>query len=66
MKIYKPNFYAFDSFKGLPEIKNIDKNHPIFSKGRYDSTRENFENTLKNNNVDLSKVNIIKAFMKIL
>ena len=62
MSIYKPSFYAFDSFKGLPEIKNIDKNHPIFSKGRYDCTRESFESNLKNNNVDLSKVNIIEGF----
>ena len=32
MEFYKTDFYVFDSFMGLPEIKNIDKNHPILLK----------------------------------
>ncbi len=62
LKIYDVKFYVFDSFKGLPNIKNIDQNHPIFSKGRYDCSREDFEKNLIRNKISLNKINIVEGF----
>ena len=62
LEINNANYFVFDSFKGLPEPENVDKNHPIFSKGRYDFSKYNFINNLKKNGIDLKKVKIIEGF----
>ena len=55
-------FYAFDSFKGLPELSEIDKDHPKFTKGRYNFSKKNFIKVLIENNINLKKVEIIEGF----
>lgn len=55
------NFWAFDSFEGLPEIKGIDK-EGIWKKGEYSCSLENFTKFLKQNKVDLNRVFTIRGF----
>ena len=54
-------FYAFDSFEGLPEIKNKDTSGE-FEKGQYYCSEENFKKNITTNGVDLSRVEIIKGW----
>jgi len=64
IKKIQRKFFAFDSFKGLPEIIDMDLNHPRFSKGRYDCSKENFLAELVKNNVDLKDIEIVEGFYK--
>ena len=59
-------FYAFDSFEGLPELKNEDAGGE-FNKGQYLCTEEDFKKNIAQAGVDLNRVGIIKGwFDKIL
>ena len=62
IKKYKRRFYAFDSFKGLPELKGIDKNHARFSKGRYDCSEKEFIEILFKAGVNLDDVIIVPGY----
>ena len=62
MRLHKCRYYVFDSFKGLPAIEGKDENHPIFSEGRYDCSKSDFELNLKKNNIELKDVNILEGF----
>jgi len=62
VKKIQRKFFAFDSFKGLPQIKEIDSNHPKFKKGRYDFSKKNFLNELVKNNVEIKNVQIIEGY----
>ncbi len=55
------NFWAFDSFEGLPEIKGTDK-EGIWKKGEYSCSLEDFMKNLKENKVDLNRVFAIRGF----
>ncbi|MFH1311423.1 MAG: TylF/MycF/NovP-related O-methyltransferase [Nanoarchaeota archaeon] len=55
------NFWAFDSFEGLPEIKGIDK-EAIWKRGEYSCSLEDFMKNLKGNGIDLNKVFAVKGF----
>lgn len=56
-------FYAFDSFEGLPEIKNKeDISTGEFQKGQYFCTEEDFKKNVANAGVDLSRVEIVKGW----
>lgn len=58
-------FYAFDSFKGLPEIKGIDSvGFKQFEKGMFNCGVEKFRKNLEKKRVDLNKVEIIKGWYK--
>lgn len=54
-------YFAFDSFEGLPETKDIDK-HPLYSKGRYACSVQEFQEILKSNKVDNKKVVLVPGY----
>lgn len=56
----KMHFYAFDSFTGLPELSDKD-NGGAFRQGQFSAARAVFENTLRRNRVDLSRVTIVEG-----
>ena len=56
-------FYAFDSFKGLPEIKGVDaKGFRHFSKGQFSCDANKFKKIVSRQGVDLKKVKIIPGW----
>ncbi len=55
-------FYAFDSFQGLPEIRNIDAEVKNFKEGMFNVAESEFLKRLKKDNVDLSKVQTIHGW----
>lgn len=57
------NFYAFDSFQGLPEITEVDSDiHRPFSNGDYSCDANKFKKNISLTKVDLSKVKIISGW----
>lgn len=57
------NFYAFDSFEGLPEIvAKEDRETGEFKKGEYSCSEEEFILNLKKSNVDITRVRTIKGW----
>ena len=55
-------YFAFDSFKGLPEIKTSDTEHSRFHKGRFESSKNFFLTNCKNNYVNTKKTITIEGF----
>jgi len=56
-------FFAFDSFAGLPELKNLDKqSFNAFYKSKYTCTLNDFRNNLTEANVLLDKVVMVEGF----
>ena len=55
------NFWAFDSFEGLPDSDEDDK-PDSYSEGAYACSKDQFLTNLKNNNVDLSQVKTVQGF----
>jgi len=53
--------YAFDSFKGLPELKGIDRG-VYFYEGEYYQSREDFEKILNNYGIKQKEYEIIDGF----
>lgn len=57
------NFYAFDSFEGLPEITSKeDKATGEFKKGEYFCSEEDFLSNIKNGGVELDRVRTVKGW----
>jgi hypothetical protein len=54
-------FFAFDSFEGLPETQGIDT-RSVFHKGDFSCSEEQFKKNLKNAKVDMRKVVITKGW----
>ena len=50
------NFFAFDSFQGLPEIRGIDAEVRHFEEGTFATEKQVFLRRLKQNKVDINKV----------
>jgi O-methyltransferase len=55
------NFWAFDSFEGLPEISGADAGGP-FVQGEFSCTREQFEKNLARLGFDLSRLRVVEGF----
>ncbi len=55
-------FYAFDSFRGLPEIRNVDAEVRHFKEGMFNVEEKLFLKRLKQDKVDLSKVQTIPGW----
>ena len=55
-------FFAFDSFKGLPEIGNDDARTGIFKKGDYSCSEENFTKNMIHSGVNVEDIQIISGF----
>lgn len=61
----KMNFYAFDSFEGLPEITGIDaEGYKPFEKGEYACGLQKFKESISKKGVDLERVRIIPGWYK--
>jgi hypothetical protein len=56
-------FFAFDSFEGLPELSDIDKNGP-FKKGQFACSRDEFTGNLKKAKVDIDRINCVPGWFK--
>ncbi len=57
------NFYAFDSFQGLPEISNaVDKEVEQFADGQYAAGHDLFVRNLKKAKVDMSRVHVVEGY----
>lgn len=56
-------FYAFDSFQGLPDISSpVDREVPQFEGGQYAAGRDLFLGNLKKAGVDVAKVHLVPGF----
>jgi len=54
------NFYAFDSFKGLPVIYGSEREK--FKEGMFHCSVKTFKENLSRNNIDINKVKIIEGW----
>ena len=60
-KQWKPRFFAFDSFAGLPEV-SADEVHEQWAKGSYQCSEEDFKGNIEMEGVDLENVVIVPGF----
>lgn len=60
LKIQINQYYAFDSFKGLPKLSEQDDT--IFQEGLYSYDKKQFLNNLNNNNFPTEKLTIFEGF----
>lgn len=59
------NFYAFDSFRGLPPIEGGDNNaHCIFSQGEYACSRPDFEAIMRKSGIDRSRLTVVEGWFR--
>lgn len=57
------NFYAFDSFEGLPKATTgEEKKYDHFSSGDFSCNKETFEANLIKNDVDMSRVSTVEGY----
>lgn len=57
------NFYAFDSFAGLPQINDIDR-FPGWNKGGLKTTEESFDTIIEKHGLCLDRIIKVKGFYK--
>lgn len=55
------HMYAFDSFEGLPEPKDMDV-HPDFEAGKFCQSQADFEARLSHHGIDTSRYTIVAGF----
>lgn len=63
-KLYQMNFYAFDSFQGLPEPQGIDAHSNQFYRGQVAFGIEDFKKKLEHSGIDVSKVHLVPGWFK--
>lgn len=65
-KLQRNMMYAFDAFEGLPELSSADQqeHYTVFNKGQYACSETQFLETLENEGVDVSLVQIVKGYFE--
>lgn len=63
-RLERMKFYAFDSFEGLPDIAGVDLEFKQFKSGELSFSLNKFEDNLRKNGVDFSKIVIVRGFFK--
>lgn len=58
------NYFAFDSFRGLPKPEDIDGDSNQFQEGQYFCSVDKFKKTLKKRGVDLNKVKVVEGLFE--
>ncbi len=61
--LFDLEYVAFDSFQGLPEIKDIDRQE-IWRKGKLKTTRSEFERLCRRHGIDMARVRIVEGFFE--
>ncbi len=56
------NFYGFDSFQGLPPVKDVDTTGGRFFEGQFTYNRQKVEKNLRQHGMDFKKVRLIEGF----
>lgn len=54
--------YGFDSFQGLPEATSIDAGDPRFFEGQFACSRQEVEENLASNGMDMARATLIEGF----
>lgn len=62
LKIMDTNFYGFDSFRGLPPLKDIDKTGNLFFEGQFACSKEDVVRNLNKKGIDWSRTELIEGF----
>ena len=62
--LYRMQFYAFDSFHGLPKPEGVDTDSDQFHEGELAYSLEEFKKVLRARNTDFSKIHIVPGFYK--
>jgi len=61
LELSKLKFWAFDSFAGLPEVKNVDVGGE-FTAGQFAFSKQSFIENLEKYRVDIERVGIVEGF----
>lgn len=62
LRIMDTNFYGFDSFRGLPPIKGVDKTHNLFFEGQFSCSQKQLIKNLNKKGIDWSRTELIEGF----
>jgi O-methyltransferase len=60
----KMRFFAFDSFRGLPQVGSIDRQSKDFVEGKFAYNVSSLERNLRTGGVDLDKVTIVPGWFE--
>jgi len=55
-------YFAFDSFQGLPKLKNEDTKHARFHEGRFSANKKTFLKNCSDNDVNIKKIICVEGF----
>ncbi len=61
-KLEHMNFYAFDSFQGLPEMSTVEDSSKEFSKGQYYCSIEDFKKNMAAGSIDMNRVKLVPGW----